>query len=170
MWSMLFDTDNSIFKQSNYVFDYKIYTNGYSVSIQMLKTDKVDSEKKRKKNASKKRNENKEKTKDMTKEQKEEFKKKYQEEKKKQDHEFKLKLKEQQDKQKEAFKKLPKEEQTKILEKRKQEIKEAKILNGTDFLYLEDLNDKQFEELKNSDWEVVDPVLIYFIKNISIII
>ena len=157
MWSMLFDIDNSIFKQSNYVFDYKIYTNGYSVSIQMLKTDKVDSEKKRKKNANKKRNENKEKIKDMTKEQKEEFKKKCQEEKKKQDHEFKLELKEQKDKQKEAFKKLPKEEQTKILEKRKQEIKEAKILNGTDFLYLEDLNDKQLEELKNSDWEVVDP-------------
>ena len=143
VWSMLFNTDNSVFKQSNYVFDYKIYTDGYSVSIQMLKTDKVESEKQRKQNANKKRNENKQKTKGMTKEQKEEFKKNCQEEKKKQDQEFKLKLKEQKDKQKEVFKKLPKEEQTKILEKRKQEIKEAKIFNGTDFLYLEDLNERK---------------------------
>ena len=154
---MLFDMNKNIFKQSNYIFDYKIYTDGYSVSIQMLLNDKVNSEKQRKQNRNNKKRENKEKTKDMTKEQKAEFKKKLDEEKKKQEQEFKLKLKQKRDKEKEAFKKLPKEEQNKILEKRKQEIKEAKILNGTDFLYLEDLNDTQLEELKKSDWEVIDP-------------
>ena len=39
----------------------------------------------------------------------------------------------------------------------KEEIKKAKILNGTDFLYLEDLNNKQFEEVKKNNWCVVDP-------------
>jgi len=157
IWSMLFNIEDSIFKQSNYIFDYKIYTDGYSVSIQMLLNDKVDIEKQRKQNMKNKRKDNKEKTKDMTEEQKTEFKKKSDEEKKKQEQAYKLKLKEQKDKEKEAFKKLSKKEQKKILDKRKEEIREAKILNGTDFLYLEDLNDKQLEELKNSDWEVVDP-------------
>jgi len=157
VWTMLFDINKPIFKQSNYIFDYKIYTDGYSVSIQMLKTDKVESEKQKKQNMKNKRKENKELTKDMTEEQKTEFKKKCEEEKKKKDKEFKLKLKEQKDKEKEAFKKLPKEEQNKILEKRKQEIKEAKILNGTDFLYLEDLTDKQLEEVKKNNWLTCDP-------------
>jgi hypothetical protein len=157
IWSMLFDISKPIFKQSNYTFDYKIYTDGYSVSIQMLKNDKVDSEKQKKQNMKNKRRENKELTKNMTEKEKVEFKKKCEEEKKKQDEEFKLKLKEKKDKEKEAFKKLTKEEQNKILDKRKQEIKEAKILNGTDFLYLEDLNEKQLEEIKKNNWLTVDP-------------
>jgi len=157
VWSMLFDINKDMFKQSNYIFDYKIYTDGYSVSIQMLLNDKVKDEKQKKQNMKNKRKENKELTKNMTEEQKTEFKKKCEEQKKKQDKEFKLKLKEQKDKEKEEFKKLPKEEQNKILEKRKQEIKEAKILNGTDFLYLEDLNDKQLEEVKNNNFLCCDP-------------
>jgi hypothetical protein len=157
VWKMLFNIDEPIFKQSNYVFDYKIYTDSYSVSIQMLLNDKVDSEKQRKQNMKNKRKDNKKKTKDMTEEQKAEFKKKSDEEKKKKEQEFKLKLKEKKDKEKEEFKKLSKEEQKKILDKRKEEIKESKILNGTDFLYLEDLNDKQLEEVKKNNWSVIDP-------------
>ena len=157
VWSMLFDINKDMFKQSNYIFDYKIYTDGYSVSIQMLLNDKVKDEKQKKQNMKNKKRENKELTKDMTEKEKLEFKKKCEEEKKKQDKEFKLKLKEKKDKDKEAFKKLSKEEQTKILEKRKQEIKESKILNGTDFLYLEDLNDKQLEEVKKNNWLTCDP-------------
>jgi len=168
VWKMFFDIEKSIFKQSNYTFDYKIYTDGYTVSIQMLLNDKVESEKQKKQNVKNKRNENKQKTKGMTKEQKEEFKKNCQEEKKKQDKDFKLKLKEKKDKDKEEFKKLSKEEQNKILEKRKQEIKESKILNGTDFLYLEDLNDKQLDEVKKNEWLVVDPGFnIFNIKYIN---
>ncbi len=157
VWSMLFNIDKPILKQSNYIFDYKIYTDGYTVSIQMLQNDKVEGEKQKKQNIKNKRTKNKELTKDMTEEQKIVFKKKLEEENKKQEQAYKLKLKEKKDKEKEAFRKLPKEEQNKILEKRKQEIKEAKILNGTDFLYLEDLNDKQLEEVKKNNWCVVDP-------------
>jgi hypothetical protein len=157
LWSKFVKIDEPIFTQSNYQFDYKIYTDCYSVSVQMLRKDEVENEKKKKQNMKNKKRENKEKTKGMTKEQKEEFKKKLEEEKKKQEQQFKLKLKEKKDKEKEAFKKLPKEEQTKILNKRKEEIRESKILNGTDFLYLEDLDDKQLEELKKNDWCTIDP-------------
>ena len=45
LWPLFFNIENSVFKQSNYVFDYKIYTDCYSVSIQMLHNDKVDSQK-----------------------------------------------------------------------------------------------------------------------------
>ena len=88
----------------------------------------------------------------MTEEEIKEFKKKLENDKKKQEQAYKLKLKEQENKKKEAFKKLPKKEQKKILDKRKEEIREAKILNGTDFLYLEDLTDKQLEEVKKNNW------------------
>ena len=157
VWSMLFDINKDMFKQSNYIFDYKIYTDGYSVSIQMLLNDKVKDEKQKKQNMKNKKRENKELTKDMTEEEIKEFKKKLEEDKKKQEQAYKLKLKEQKDKEKEAFKKLSKDEQKKILDKRKEEIKEAKILNGTDFLYLEDLNDNQFEDVKNNNFLCCDP-------------
>ena len=157
LWNKFFNINDSVFIQSNYQFDYKIYTDCYSVSIQMLRTDKVEDEKKKKLNKKNKKNEIKEKTKEMTEEQKKEFKKKLEENKKKQEQAYKLKLKEQKDKEKEAFKKLSKEEQKKILDKRKEEIREAKILNGTDFLYLEDLNDKQLEEVKKNNWLTCDP-------------
>ena len=41
----VFKLDNPVFKQSNYIFDYKIYTDCYAVSIQMLYSNNVDSEK-----------------------------------------------------------------------------------------------------------------------------
>ena len=66
IWSMLFDINKDMFKQSNYIFDYKIYTDGYSVSIQMLLNDKVKDEKQKKQNMKNKKRENKELTKDMT--------------------------------------------------------------------------------------------------------
>ena len=48
LWNIFFNIDNSVFKQSNYVFDYKIYTDCYSVSIQMLHNDKVEDERQKK--------------------------------------------------------------------------------------------------------------------------
>ncbi len=167
LWKIIFNIEKPIFKQSNYIFDYKIYTDGYAVSIQMLLNDNIESEKKKKLNMKNKRKKNKEKTKDMTDEEKKEFKKKEDHIKKKQEHEFKLQLKVKRDKEKEEYKKLSKEEQQKLLDKRKQEIKETKILNGTDFLYLEDLNDKQLEELKKNDWVTIDPgkSTLFYMKN-----
>ena len=157
LWNIFFNIDNSVFKQSNYVFDYKIYTDCYSVSIQMLHNDKVEDEKEMKLNKKNKKKEYKEKTKDMTKEEKEQFKIDEEERQKKEQEAYKLKIKEQKDKEKEAFKNLPKEEQKRIIDERKKEKDKKKIECGLEFPYLEDLNNTQLEELKNNNWITCDP-------------
>ena len=90
LWNIFFNIDYSVFKQSNYIFDYKIYTDCYSVSIQMLHNDKVDVQKEMKLNKKNKRKENKEKTKDMTDEEKKQFNIDEIERKKKEQEEYKL--------------------------------------------------------------------------------
>ncbi len=127
LWSKFVKLNEPIFIQSNYQFDYKIYTNCYSVSIQMLRKDNVESENKKKLNKKNKKSKLKEATKDMNKEQKKEYKMKLEEEQKNKEIEFKLKLKEKKDKEKEEFKKLSKEQQKEIIEKRKKEHLEKKI-------------------------------------------
>ncbi len=159
LWSKFVKLDESIFTQSNYQFDYKIYTDCYSVSIQMLRKDEVENEKKKKLNKKNKKKRLKEETKDMDENQKKKYKIKLENEQKKKEIEFKLKLKEKRDKEKEEFKKLPKEQQKEIIEKRKKEQQEKKIENQIECAYLDDLTDIQFKELDNNDWCVVDPGL-----------
>ena len=157
IWNTFFNLNDSIFEQSNYTFDYKIYTDCYSVSIQMLNKDKVENEKKKKENMKNKRRENRINTKDMTQEEKEVYKIKQKEEKKKSKEKYKLEQKERKDKAKEEFKKLPKEEQQKIKDEIKKNNEEIKINSNIDFKYLEDLNDNELEEIKNNNWVVIDP-------------
>ena len=157
IWNTFFNLNDSIFEQSNYTFDYKIYTDCYSVSIQMLHKDKVENEKKKKENMKMKRRENRINTKDMTQEEKEVYKMKQKEEKKKSEEKYKLEQKERKDKAKEEFKKLPKEEQQKIKEEIKQNNEENKMNSNIYFKYLEDLNDNELEEIKNNNWVVIDP-------------
>ena len=157
IWNNFFNLNDSIFEQSNYIFDYKIYTDCYSVSIQMLDKDKVENEKKKKENMKNKRRENRINTKDMTQEDKEFYKIKQKEEKKKIEEKYKLELKEKKDKAKQEFNKLSKEEQQKIKEEIKKNIKENKLNNGIDFKYLEELNDNEIDEIKNNNWIVIDP-------------
>ena len=166
LWSKFVKLDEPIFTQSNYQFDYKIYTDCYSVSIQMLRKDNVESENKKKLNKKNKRNKLKEATKDMNEEQKKEYKMKLEEEQKNKEIEFKfkLKLKENKDKEKEEFKKLPKEQQKEIIEKRKKEQLEKKIENQTECAYIDDLTDIQFKELDSNDWCVVDKTYIFLIS------
>jgi hypothetical protein len=153
LWNKFFNLNDDIFYQSNYTFDYKIYTDCFSVSIQMICKDNIEESKKKKDNMKAKRKENKENTKDMTPEEKEDYKNKQNDEKKKKQDEYKLKLKEFKDKEREEFKKLPKEEQQRI----KDEIKKEKYENNIDFMYLEDLNDNELEEIKNNNYVVIDP-------------
>ena len=157
IWNTFFNLNDSIFEQSNYTFDYKIYTDCYSVSIQMLNKDKVENEKKKKENMKNKRRENRINTKDMTQEEKEVYKIKQKEEKKKVEEKYKLEQKEKKDKAKQEFKKLPKEEQQKIKDEIKKNNEENKINSNIDFKYLEDLNDNELEEIKNNNWVVIDP-------------
>jgi hypothetical protein len=157
LWNKFFNLNDNIFYQSNYTFDYKIYTDCFSVSIQMICKDNIEESKKKKYNMKAKRKENKENTKDMTPEEKKDYKNKQKEEKKKKEDEYKLKLKEFKDKQKEEFKKLSKEEQQRIKDEIKKEKYENNIKNGMDFKYLEDLNDNELEEIKNNNYVVIDP-------------
>ena len=157
IWNTFFNLNDLIFQQSNYTFDYKIYTDCYSVSIQMLHKDKVENEKNKKENMKNKRRENRINTKDMTQEEKEVYKIKQKEEKKKGEEKYKLEQKEKKDKAKEEFKKLSKEEQQKIKDEIKKNNEENKINNNIDFKYLEDLNNNELEEIKNNNWVVIDP-------------
>jgi hypothetical protein len=157
IWNNFFNLNDSIFEQSNYIFDYKIYTDCYSVSIQMLHKDKVENEKKKKENMKYKRRENRINTKDMTLEEKEIYKMKQKEEKRKSEEKYKLEQKEKKDTARKEFKKLSKEEQQKIKEEIKKNTEENKINSNIDFKYLEDLNDNELEEIKNNNWVVIDP-------------
>ena len=107
----------------------------------------------------------KEKCKDMKQEEKEQYKKQLEENKKKESEKIKLEKKQKRDKEKEEFKKLSKVEKLKLKqEKIKQKIVEEKYI---EFPYLEELNDKQIENLKNINWTVIDPgkSTILFMKN-----
>lgn len=88
LWSKYFNLNNQVFKQKEYSFDYRISTDCFSVSIQLIHNDFIQKDKKQ--NMKTKKNEIKELTKDMKQEQKE----KYKEDliKKKKDEQVKLKL------------------------------------------------------------------------------
>ena len=157
LWSKFFDLNNQVFEQKEYSFDYRISTDCFSVSIQLIHNDYIQKEKDKKQNMKTKKNEMKELTKDMDQEEKE----KYKEDliKKKKDEQVKLKLEKKllKDKEKEAYKKLSKEEKLNLKEQKKKEITEKSITKYIEFPYLEELDEKQYNELKNGNWVTADP-------------
>lgn len=157
IWSQFFNIEDPIFTQSNYKFDYKIYSDCFSVSIQMIHKDFIESEKDKKDNMKNKRNEVREITKNMNQEEKENYKKEKERVKKEENEKYKLELKIKRDKAKEEFKKLPKEEQTRIKEELEKAKKEKKISNGAHFRYLEELNEYELDELRSKNWVTIDP-------------
>ena len=104
LWTKYFNLNNKIFYQSNYTFDYKIYTDGYSVSIQMINRHEIENEQNKKSNKLKKRNENTENMKDLTDEEKKEYKEKLKTETENKEIDYKLKVIKKKDKQKKEFK------------------------------------------------------------------
>ena len=153
LWNQYFDLNNPVFKQKNYSFDYRISTDCFSVSLQLIHKDFIEKEKDKKRNMKNKRNEMKETTKNMTQEQKKSYKKELNKKKKEDKEKIKLEIKIRKDKEKEEYKKLSKEEKKKLKEDREQQNKDKYI----EFPYLEDLNEKQCDELKNNNWIVCDP-------------
>jgi hypothetical protein len=157
IWQMYFNLELPIFKQKNYEFDYRISTDCFGVSIQLIHNDAVQSSKDKKANMKGKRQQNKELYKTMTQEEKEAHKLELVKQQKEIQDNYKLKLKQTKDKEKANFKKLTKEEQKKVID----ENKKKKFIK---FPYLEDLNYNQLEELKVNKWVVIDPgkrVLLY---------
>ena len=157
LWSKYFNLNNPVFKQKEYSFDYRISTDCFSVSIQLIHNDFIQKEKDKKQNMKTKKGQMKELTKDMNQEQKE----KYKEDliKKKKDEQIKLKLEKKllKDKEKEAYKKLSKEEKLKLKEQKNKENKLKQTSKYIEFPYLEELDEKQYNELKNGNWIVCDP-------------
>jgi len=157
LWSKYLNLNNPVFKQKEYSFDYRISTDCFSVSIQLIHNDFIQKEKDKKQNMKTKKNEMKDLTKDMNQEQKE----KYKEDliKKKKDEQVKLKLEKKllKDKEKEAYKKLSKEEKLKLKEQKNKENKLKQIIKYIEFPYLEELDEKQYNELKNGNWVTADP-------------
>ena len=157
LWSKYLNLNNPVFKQKEYSFDYRISTDCFSVSIQLIHNDFIQKEKDKKQNMKTKKNVMKDLTKDMNQEQKE----KYKEDliKKKKDEQVKLKLEKKllKDKEKEAYKKLSKEEKLKLKEQKNKENKLKQIIKYIEFPYLEELDEKQYNELKNGNWVTADP-------------
>ena len=143
IWNIYFDMNNKIFKQKNYEFDYRIMTDGLSVSLQMINKKYVEQNNQKKTNMKNKRRENKEAMKGMTEEEIKVFKEKQKDDTKKKQLEMKVKQQEKIKQLKEEFKKLPQDEKRKIIKK--------------DCPYLEDLTKEQIEELKKCDWVTCDP-------------
>ena len=66
--------NNPVFKQKEYSFDYRISTDCFSVSIQLIHNDFIQKEKDKKQNMKNKKGQTKEMTKNMNQEQKEKYK------------------------------------------------------------------------------------------------
>jgi hypothetical protein len=143
IWNIYFNMNNAIFAQNNYVFDYRISTDGFSVSIQMINKKYVEKESTKKHNMKNKRNEIKEATKNMTPKEKEQYKQKLKDNKKQESDKIKASIKTRKEEQKQAFKKLSQSEKIKIIKR--------------DCPYLEDLTKEQIEQLKTNNWVVCDP-------------
>ena len=167
LWSKYFDLNNPVFKQKEYSFDYRISTDCFSVSIQLIHNDFIQKEKDKKQNMKNKKSEMKELTKNMNQEQKEKYKKELINNKKDEDIKLKLKNKLLKDKEKEVYKKLSKEEKLKLKEEKSKENKLNPITKYIEFPYLEELDDKQYNELKNGNWVTADPGMrnILYMKN-----
>ncbi len=153
LWKQYFNTGHKIFKQKKYIFDCRILTDGYAVSIQFIHNDEVKKEEQKKQNMKLGRQKMKELTKDMTQEQKEELKLKIKQEKKNKEKELRKKKKEE-------FKKLSKEEQKKI----KESINKKYI----EFPYLDEIDEDELKEVQNSLKVYVDPgkkCLIYMMDD-----
>ena len=157
LWNKYFNLNNPVFKQKEYSFDYRISTDCFSVSIQLIHNDFIQKEKNKKQNMKNKKSEMKVMTKNMNQEQKE----KYKEDliKKKKDEQVKIKLEKKilKDKEKEAYKKLSKEEKIKLKEQKNTENKNKLTTKYIEFPYLEELNETQYNELKNGNWCCIDP-------------
>jgi len=155
LWNKLFKLSNPIFKQKEYNFDYRISTDCFSVSIQLIHNSFMVQEQTKKLNMKNKKAEMKEKCKDMTQEAKEKYKTDLEKVKKEEQNKIKLENKLKRDKEKEEFKKLSKEEKLKLKNDKKEQDKINK--KYIEFPYLEDLDNDQYTELQNNNWIVADP-------------
>lgn len=162
LWDKYFRLNKKVFRQKDYVFDHRISTDCFSVSIQLIHKDYVVKEQEKKTNMKNKKKEMNEKCKDMNDDEKKKFKDELEQKKKAEQEKFKLENKKKRDLEKDKFKKLPKEEQKKIKDDQKKERLE-KQTTQIEYPYLEELTDKQYEDLKKQKWAVIDEGMSHII-------
>jgi hypothetical protein len=165
IWDGFLNLENKIFTnmRKSYKFNYSILTDGFGASIMYISNEELKLKEKKHIYSLKKREENKEFNKMCENEDELNKLKNDRKNKIEQDKNDKiLKNKEQSKKRKEEFKKLPKDEQNKI-----KEIMKRKY---TEFLYIDDLNENELNELIekfNSKVVVNDPGKRYLLHMLN---
>ena len=172
IWDTYFKLDETIFKQKNYNFDYRISTDCFAVSIQLINKNYIESEINKKYNMKNKRANIKNETINMNSLEKEQYRKDIKEKSKVEKEEYKLKIKQQKDIEKEKFNKLSKEEKKEVIKQQKLQKEKDKLTNNKieyiEFPYLEQLTDKEYTNLKTANWVCIDPgkkTLLYMKNN-----
>jgi hypothetical protein len=148
LWKDHFNMECSIFKRTNWEFDYFIATDCFAVSLQFQNKKYTDQSARSKQLRNVARNRVLAETRNLTPEEKMEYKERKKNEqlqKKKQDNADKKKYR---DQRKAEFKQLSLEEQDTIRAKLKQE---------SDFPYIDEISKEELESLKTGNWIVEDP-------------
>ena len=152
LWNKYFKLNKKVFTQKDYVFDHRISTDCFSVSIQLIHKNHVEKEQQKKTNMKNKKKETKETCKNMNDEQKEKYKTELEKNKKEKYEKIKLENKKTRDIETEKFKKLSQEDKNKI----KEQDKLKRIEKQIEYPYLEELTEKQYIDLKTQNWVVID--------------
>ena len=137
LWSSIFNFKNKMFDQNGYKFDYRILTDGFAVSVQFIHDSYGEKNDAKKANLKKGREKANKEYKNKDRKEIEKLKN----EKNQKNKNYKTKKIEKQDDNKNNFKKLNDEAKAEVIKK----IKEKTYV---EFPYLEELNEKQLEELK----------------------
>jgi hypothetical protein len=137
LWSSLFNMNNKMFKQKNRTFDYRILTDGFSVSIQFIHNNFIEKKQIKKLNMKNGRSKANDLYKNLDRSQIEKIK----ENRKSKIINLKVKDLEKAKQMKEDFKNKSKKEKEKIKDKMKKKV-------HIEFPYLEELNEEQIKELK----------------------
>jgi len=146
VWELIFDLDKPIFNEiKGYEFDYMISTDCVGMSIRFIEKKKIKKNNDKKNNAKKGQENIRNMTKNKTQEEKEKYINEEKEKKQTNQTNKKLEAKEKKDKKKAEYKKLSKTE--------KEEIKKK----YSEFPYIEELDKKDYEELKKNEWIIADP-------------
>ena len=158
LWDTVLDTKNPIFKQKNYSFDYRIVTDGFAISLQLIENSMIESEKIKKDNKKKAKLNAEILYKTLSQKKIENIKADNELKKKQLKIDDQLLRKKEREIIKEQFKKLSKDDQLKQRSIEKDEKDRKKKEMYIEFPYLEDLNDTEYDNLKKSNnWVVCDP-------------
>jgi hypothetical protein len=149
LWNLFFNLQHPILKQTQYQFDYRIQTDGYSVSLQMTRKDHIQSETAQKRQLQVIINEHHALYQTMTTVQKQSYQKAQQDRKDIDQDNFQTQKEAFAVARKAEFDKLPQDEKDKII----LAIKRRKAV----YPYLEHLTNEEYDQLQNSRWCVVDP-------------